>query len=864
MASTKGRHDASEIARAYHLLIGDGNVTEVRALDAQRGGDYRPGTLFGYFDNAEALAAAVATITSAKGIYFVPNAVNPALLARAANRLKTAGKGELTQDTDIVARRWFLIDADAIRAAGISATDVEHRAALDRIRQIVEELRWNQGWPLPITADSGNGGHAMYRIELPADDGGLVERGLQALAARFTDGAVKVDTVVHNPARIWKLAGTLVCKGDDTPERPWRMARTLRIPEPLQVVQADLLQALAAEAPQPKPQTLPRDGDVHRGPDEAFNVEAFVRRHALDANGPEPWNGHQGPGRRWVFRQSPLCDHHDGAAYILEHASGAVSAGCHHASCSWTWHDLRERFEPRAERPARSTAASATVKPARKPAAIEPFRAFPVESLPSPVRRFVTALASATANDPACASLAALVVLAAVVGNRVAALVKHGWTEAMVLWGAIVARSGTTKSAVLKLATRPLFDMYKVARQQFEEDEAAFRLARQRFEVERDAWKSAAKKGHAGDPPVEPDPPIEQRLVVSDVTTEKLGALMQDNPDGLLLLRDELAAWIGAFDKYAPGGKGSDAPTWLSFFDGAPAVIDRVKAARSIFIERASVSVLGGIQPGVLARVFGTMERESGLLARLLLVQAPTRPVVWTDKELGESTAAAWADLLQGLMEIHPDTDDDGKRRPRLVPLVPDALAVYRPWHDAHGREVADIHADDLAAHFAKLKGICIRLGLLFACVDAVAAGKPVAAIGKAHIEQAIAITEWFKHEARRVYGLLGETDEQRDQRRLVEWIGAKGGAVAVRDLQQGRRGYRTAEDAETALNELFKAGYGAWEHVATTAKGGRPSRVFRLSTVYETPANPAENEVSCSVDAVDGSESQGEQWGEI
>jgi hypothetical protein len=145
-------------------------------------------------------------------------------------------------------------------------------------------------------------------------------------------------------------------------------------------------------------------------------------------------------------------------------------------------------------------------------------------------------------------------------------------------------------------------ELYKQARQKLAEDLAAYQAERERYELERERWKAAQKKGaNPGDPPVEPQPPIEQRLLVSDVTCEKLGVLLQDNPLGLLLMRDELAAWIGAFDRYASGGKGSDAPAWLSFFDAAPVVIDRKSAAGTVFVERGSVSVLQSIQPGYSA-----------------------------------------------------------------------------------------------------------------------------------------------------------------------------------------------------------------------------------------------------------------------
>jgi hypothetical protein len=84
-----------------------------------------------------------------------------------------------------------------------------------------------QGWPDPIVGNSGNGAHCLYRVELPTSDGDLVKRCLQGLARRFDDDLVKIDQAVFNPARIWKLYGTVSRKGDRVPERPHRLARIL-------------------------------------------------------------------------------------------------------------------------------------------------------------------------------------------------------------------------------------------------------------------------------------------------------------------------------------------------------------------------------------------------------------------------------------------------------------------------------------------------------------------------------------------------------------------------------------------------------------------------------------------------------------
>lgn len=230
-------YDAQHIIEAVRLIVGDGAVTELRSLDAVVGGDRYPATYSGYFDSPEALAQAAATIKAAKGIYITPNPVDPALLARAKNRLRKMGRGDnSTGDHDIIARHWLLIDCDAKRPAGISASDDEHDAAIQRCREIYAHLH-DRGWPDPIAADSGNGGHLLYRVNLPRDDGGIVERCLAALANRFNDERVHIDTSVFNPARIWKLYGTSARKGDSTEDRPHRMARLLSVPAALELVQ---------------------------------------------------------------------------------------------------------------------------------------------------------------------------------------------------------------------------------------------------------------------------------------------------------------------------------------------------------------------------------------------------------------------------------------------------------------------------------------------------------------------------------------------------------------------------------------------------------------------------------------------------
>lgn len=77
---------------------------------------------------------------------------------------------------------------------------------------------------------SGNGYHLYYVLnELLNDEmhKKLVEGALRELAEKFNTGIVAVDTVVFNASRITKVPGTIARKGENTTERPHRMAEVL-------------------------------------------------------------------------------------------------------------------------------------------------------------------------------------------------------------------------------------------------------------------------------------------------------------------------------------------------------------------------------------------------------------------------------------------------------------------------------------------------------------------------------------------------------------------------------------------------------------------------------------------------------------
>ena len=225
MRPTGTTADRAEIRRAMDLLFEPGDVVEVRIPKT------RSGVISGYFDNfstmVEAICAADAKY-NAGGLYYTLNRINRALLGRAYNRMKERAEST-TADNNIVRRRWLPVDLDPVRPAGISSSDEEHEAALKRARAIAAEMAAE--WGPAILADSGNGAHLLYRIDLPNDQDALasISGALDALHRQYSDDVVKVDVTSANAARIWKAYGTVARKGDSIPGRPHRISRIIEV-----------------------------------------------------------------------------------------------------------------------------------------------------------------------------------------------------------------------------------------------------------------------------------------------------------------------------------------------------------------------------------------------------------------------------------------------------------------------------------------------------------------------------------------------------------------------------------------------------------------------------------------------------------
>lgn len=320
-----------EILYSIQVLKDTETVVEARILNTNKG------TISGYYDDYERFAKDIKSYVGKYNIYFTINPVKKELLARSRNHLTEYTKATTT-DIDVEKRAILMIDLDAKRPSGISSSDEEHQKAMKKAKEIKKFLT-EQGWSEPVVTDSGNGAHLLYFIDLPNDKASteLVQNVLKVLDKMFTDDAVEVDKSTFNAARICKVYGSVACKGDDTEDRPHRMAKIISCPDEIVIVKKEQLQAIASMLPIEEKEVV--------GKKKAkFELQKWMEEHEIKVQSEKKVSN----GTIYILSQCPWREEHTNhSAYIIQYENGAIAAGCHHNSCSdENWHTLRDKVEP--------------------------------------------------------------------------------------------------------------------------------------------------------------------------------------------------------------------------------------------------------------------------------------------------------------------------------------------------------------------------------------------------------------------------------------------------------------------------------------------------------------------------------------
>ena len=338
--------------------------------------------------------------------------------------------------------------------------------------------------------------------------------------------------------------------------------------------------------------------------------------------------------------------------------------------------------------------------PAREvvPALLPQAPNLPPDLVPESLRPWLCDIAERTQIPLEFIAAPAIVALSSVIGRSVGILPKQkdDWLVCPNLWGAVIGRPGILKSPAVAEAIRPIRRLAKEAAEEFKtaaiDADAYAQVVKMKLAALDTEGRKAAKDGDEtalvriqGDIArlkldLDQAEVHERRYMTTDATVEKIGELLNQNPRGLLIVRDELSGFLKNMEKT---GREGDREFYLEAWNGDGGyTYDRIGRG-TLHIEALTLSILGTIQPGKLqSYITGALSGgmgDDGLLQRFQVMVWPDVTGEWVNVDRWPNTDAKNAAFeiyrtLDGLVssssmgEVGADEIDDDIPALRFAP----------------------------------------------------------------------------------------------------------------------------------------------------------------------------------------------------
>jgi Protein of unknown function (DUF3987) len=334
-----------------------------------------------------------------------------------------------------------------------------------------------------------------------------------------------------------------------------------------------------------------------------------------------------------------------------------------------------------------------------------------------------------------------------------------------------------------------------------------------------------------------PSQPRHRRYKSNDATVEKLGEMLRDNPNGLLILRDELVGLLASWEK---SGHEGDRTFYLESWNGSSSFdTDRIGRG-SIFIPNLCLSLFGGIQPdklrSLLELIADALANDGTLQRFQILVYPDNTPWEWRDQIPDKAARDAVYDIFEKLADFEPvnwgASPSDTYNKFPFFKFSHEAQELFIEWSTKLHREKIATEDDQLIVqHLAKYEKLFASLALIFHLVDC-AANNATGDVRKEAALLAWAWCDYLETHARRCYSLLADDGacSALALSKKIEDGKLKDGFTGHEVLRHGWRYLSKPESVQPALAWLEDRGWIRSLPIPTTGKGGRPTIAYQIN----------------------------------
>jgi hypothetical protein len=466
---------------------------------------------------------------------------------------------------------------------------------------------------------------------------------------------------------------------------------------------------------------------------------------------------------------------------------------------------------------------------------LKPVIPFDVELLPTVFKPWVADIAFRMQCPPDFVAVSAMVGLSAIVGKKglIHPKERDDWTVCPNIWGLNIGRPSAMKTPAANDALKPLQRLEILAKEEHENALAlnevqSFIDKEGRALAEKQAKELIKNKKFAEaqqillENPAESNKPTRTRYIVNDATIEKLGELLNENPNGLMLYRDEISGFLKTIDRE---DRSNDRAFYLEAFNGLGSyTFDRIGRG-TVDIQSVCLAMLGNIQPGMLRPYLSQAGKcatgDDGMIQRYQLIVWPDltdwRHVdQWPDKVSNDDVFDVFTRLAEWA----------GFREPARFSI--EAQQLFNAWFcNLHQELRADDIHPALESHYGKYKSLIPSLAVLIHLVDNPYHNEIV---GVDAVNKAIAWSEYLKSHAERVYGSALDPVDANAKTVLAKIRAGKlAEGFGTGDVKRGGwTGLDSLEAVKAALSRLVEYGW-LKEQREPSAGGGRPSMRYRV-----------------------------------
>jgi hypothetical protein len=254
---------------------------------------------------------------------------------------------------------------------------------------------------------------------------------------------------------------------------------------------------------------------------------------------------------------------------------------------------------------------------------------FPIEIFPDDIQSYILECHKTLDSNIDYLGSSLLWLISVCIGNSIEIEVKKGWIENATVWISIVGKAGIGKTPSI---SNILFPLQKINAREIKD----FIKKKEA----RDYYESLSKKEQ--EQHSEPEIPTKKQFIVNDITIESLVDIHQERDNGVGVFKDEQAGWLKDMNKYRAG---SDLEFWLSCWSGKSVYMNR-KTAKSSFVEKPFIPVLGGIQPGIFDSFYTEENKENGFMDRMLLSFPDASVDFYNENEIDENLLNWYKEII--------------------------------------------------------------------------------------------------------------------------------------------------------------------------------------------------------------------------